>query len=111
MKAIFRSLHESEDVDRWVIFIRAMTGVWYNRELPQLDDGAMVKFVTDYARRRGLHCALALLDRWTLWIDNTGSITRIEKRIPGAKNRPYMQADDDLAPFVWISDLSPADER
>lgn len=111
MKIKFKKPGETvETGPRWQVFIRPMSGLWYTRELPQLDDGEMIEFVCDYARRSRLHCALALRDRWTLWIDPSGAITGIETRTPGGKNRPFMQADDDPKPFIWVSDLAPDEE-
>jgi hypothetical protein len=76
-----------------------------------LSDSETISFAANVARKNRQIVALALLDRWTLWINETGSIYSITKRRPGnAYNPPFMTADDSKEPFVWVSDLEPEEE-
>lgn len=110
MRAIFKPLTEAANRPRWQLFFKPISGVWVTRELPRLDDGNVMQFVCDFARRQRMPCALALQDRWTLWISDTGNITSIESRTPGGRNRQYMTSDHSAQPSVWISDLGPEDD-
>ncbi len=113
MRFKFVRLDEADDVEpRWQVFLRLLPGNWMTRQSPlNLSDAETIAFAANVARKNKQIIALALVDRWTLWINETRAIYSITNRTPGSPyNEPYMTRDDSKEPFVWVSDLEPDEE-
>ncbi len=112
MRFKFVRLDEADDVEpRWQVFLRLLPGNWMTRQLPlNLCDAETIAFAARVAAKNRRIIALALLDRWTIWINDTGELYSITKRTPVLYNEPFMTSDDSKEPFVWVSDLIPDEE-
>jgi len=110
MNIRFTRLTEESTPPRWQIFISPLPSVYYTRELPNLSDGAVVKFASDLAARKHQEIALAYQDLWTFWFNRDGSLDHINPRLADRPNPPYMVADDGDEAFVFQSDLAPDSE-
>jgi hypothetical protein len=73
----FKYVHIDEAADgepRWQVFIRVIPGNWMTRQLPlNLSEAETITFAASVAARAGRSIALALVDQWTIWINETGS--------------------------------------
>jgi len=107
--ARFTKLFEAPS-ERWQIFISPLPSVYYTRELPNLSDGAVVKFASDLAARKHQTIALAFQDLWTFFFNNDGRLDHINPRSSDRPSPPFMVWDDDDEAFVFQSDLKPSDD-
>jgi hypothetical protein len=98
-------------IGRWRIFLEPMNGVWYEREVPQLnDDGLTLCFAADVAEELNQRACLVFTDQWSLWFTERGVLSHITARSEEQATPPFAIGSDTENSFIALSDQS-ADER